>query len=112
MPIDRWMDKEVLVHMQNGILPSYQKEHIWVSSNELDEPWAYDSEWNESERENQMSYINAYTWTLERSYWWTCLQGSNEDADIQNGTVDTVGKGESGMNWKSTMETYVLPYEK
>jgi len=31
------MDKEVVVHIHNGILLSYKKEHIWVSSNEVDE---------------------------------------------------------------------------
>ena len=33
----RQKDKEVVVHMYNGILLSYKKEHIWVSSNEVDE---------------------------------------------------------------------------
>ena len=32
------MDKEVVVHIHNGILLSHKKEHIWVSSNEVDEP--------------------------------------------------------------------------
>ena len=31
------MDKEVVVHIHNGILLSYKKEHIWVCSNEVDE---------------------------------------------------------------------------
>ena len=31
------MDKEVVVHIHNGILFSYKKEHIWVSSNGVDE---------------------------------------------------------------------------
>ena len=34
MSIDRWMDKEAVVHIHNGILLSYKKECIWVSSNE------------------------------------------------------------------------------
>ena len=33
-------DKKVVVHRHNGILLSYEKEHIWVSSNEVDETWA------------------------------------------------------------------------
>ena len=32
---------KVVVHMHNGILLSYKKEHIWISSNEADEPRAY-----------------------------------------------------------------------
>ena len=37
MSTGRWMDKEVLIHIHNGILLSYKKEHIWVCSNEVDE---------------------------------------------------------------------------
>ena len=36
MSTDRWMDTEV-VHTHNEILLSIKKEHIWVSSNEVDE---------------------------------------------------------------------------
>ena len=60
------MDKEVVVHIHNGILLSYKKEHIWVSSNELDEPGAYYTEWSKSERETPIQYTNAYIWNLER----------------------------------------------
>ena len=49
--IDRWMDKEVVVHIHNGILLSQEKERIWVSSDEVDEPKAYYTEWSKSERE-------------------------------------------------------------
>ena len=52
------MDKEVVVHIRNGILLSYKKEHIWVSSNELDEPGTYYTEWSKSEKERQISYTN------------------------------------------------------
>ena len=45
------MDKEVVVHIYNGILLSYKKEHIWVCSNEVDEPNTYYTDWSESERE-------------------------------------------------------------
>ena len=51
MPIDWWTDKEVVVHIHSGILPSHKKEHIWVSSDEVDEPRTYYTEWNESEIE-------------------------------------------------------------
>ena len=58
------MDKEVVVHLQNGILLNYKNEHIWVSSNEVDEPEAYYIEWSKWERERQLLCINAY---IERS---------------------------------------------
>ena len=35
--IDRWMDKEAVVHIYNGILLSHKKECIWVSANEVDD---------------------------------------------------------------------------
>ena len=41
MALDRWMDKEVVVHNHNGILLSYEKECIWLSSNKVDGPGAY-----------------------------------------------------------------------
>ena len=37
----RRMDKEVVVHVHNGISLSYKKEHILVSSNEVVETGAY-----------------------------------------------------------------------
>ena len=45
------MDKEVVAYIQNGIILSYKKEYIWVSSNEVDETGAYYTEWNKPERE-------------------------------------------------------------
>ena len=34
MSIVRLMDKEIVIHIHNGILLSHKKEYIWVSSNE------------------------------------------------------------------------------
>ena len=74
------MDKEGMVHIQKGIfllcyiilysiiyiIFSYNKECNWVSSNEVDEPRVYHTEWSKLERENHISYINTHIWTLER----------------------------------------------
>ena len=68
--------------LSNRALLSHKKEWIWVSSNELDKLRACYTEWSKSEREKQISYINAYIWNIEKWYWWTYLQGSNGDADI------------------------------
>ena len=38
---------------------------IWVSSNEVDEPGAYYTEWNKSEREKHILYVNSYMWNVE-----------------------------------------------
>ena len=51
---DRWMDKEVVVHIHDGILPNHWLECIIISSNEMDEPRTYYTEWSKSERERQM----------------------------------------------------------
>ena len=55
---ERWMDKEDMVHIYNGILLSRKKEQIWVSGSEVDEPRACYTEWNKSERQKQILYIN------------------------------------------------------
>ena len=91
MYIDRWMDKEVVVHMYNGILLRHKKEQAWVSSSEVDEPRAYYTEWSKSEREEQISYINAYIENLEGWYWRISLQSSNGDAAIENRLMDKGG---------------------
>ena len=39
----------------------WDKEHIWVSPNEVDEPRAYHTEGSKSEREKQISYIHTHT---------------------------------------------------
>ena len=54
------MDKEVVVHIHNGILLSYKKERIWVSSNEVDETGARYTQWSKPERETPIQYINVY----------------------------------------------------
>ena len=92
------------------MLLNYNKEHIWVSSNEVDEPRAYYTEWSESEREKQISYINAYIWNLERRYWGSYLQSSKGNADIKNRLMDLAWgrrEGEGGLCRESNMEKYI-----
>ena len=60
MLIDRWMDKEAVVYMYNGLLLSYKKEHIWGSSNEEDEPRAYYTEWSQKEKNKYCVLTNIY----------------------------------------------------
>ena len=62
----RWMNKKAMSHIQNGVLLSYLKECIWISSNEVDETGAYYTEQNKSERKTPIQYTNAYIWNLER----------------------------------------------
>ena len=74
MPIDRWMVKEVLVHIYNGILLSHKKERNWVICWDVDRsrdchtdicsnmgrPVDYHMKWGKSDREKQMSYDITY----------------------------------------------------
>ena len=83
---------EKLTYIHNGILFSHRKECIWVSSDEVDEPRTYYTEWSESERERQILYSNTYIWNLEEWYWITYLQGSNGETDIENKLMD-MGRG-------------------
>ena len=55
------MDKEhTLVHTHNGILLNYKKEHIWVSSNEVDEPGPYYTEWSQKEKNKYCVLTHIY----------------------------------------------------
>ena len=56
--------------------------------------------------------MNAYSWDLEKWYWWTCLQERIRDTDIEKRFVDTAGGGEGGMNWKSGTDLYSLAFVK
>ena len=49
-------DKEAVVHKYSGILLSHKKEHIWVSSNEVDETRAYYTEC-ESQKDKDKYHI-------------------------------------------------------
>ena len=58
LSIDRWMNKEAVIY--NEVLLSHIKEDISVSSNEVDDPRTYYTEWSKSERKKkQISYNNA-----------------------------------------------------
>ena len=65
-----------------------------------------------SEREKQISYINAYTWNLEKWYRWTSLHGRSRDTDVESRCADTRGEGwgegGGGMNWEIGIDIYTL----
>ena len=56
---DEWIKKLWYIYTRDYYL-AIKREHIWVSSNEVDEPRAYYTEWSKSEREKQVSYTNIY----------------------------------------------------
>ena len=60
------MGMKAVVYIDNGMLLRYLKKYIWISSNELDETGAYNTEWSKPERKTPIQYTNAYIWNLER----------------------------------------------
>ena len=108
MVIGRWMDKEGVVHIHNGILLSHKKERIWVSSSKVNDARACCTEQSKSEREKQILYINTYIWNLEKLYWQTYLQHSNGNADIENRLRTQQGKERAG--WTERVELTYMHY--
>ena len=90
------MDKEEVVYINNGILLNYKEEHIWVSSNELDETGAYYTQWNKSEREIPIRFVNTYIWNLERWLWWPYMQDCKRIKDVKTRLLDYVEVGKGG----------------
>ena len=114
MPIDRRIEKEDVVHIYNGILLSPKKEWNWLICWDVDGSRDCHTEWSKSEREKQISYINAYMWNLEKWYRWTGLEGRNCDTDVENKSMGTkggkrLGGGGGGvMNWAIGIDMYTL----
>ena len=49
-----------MVYVHNGILLSYYKECIWISSNEVDETGAKYTEWSKSEKYQYSILMHIY----------------------------------------------------
>ena len=86
--MDRWMDKEDVAHIYNGILLSHKKKQNLVIYSEVDGPRVCHTEWSKSERQKQIPYANTYIWNLEKWYRWTSLQDRNRDTDVESKRMD------------------------
>ena len=104
------MDKEDVVHMYNGILLSHEKEQIWISSSEVDEPRACFTEWSKSEIEKQISYINTHIYRIWENGTVNLFAGQTQRHRHREQNLDTAGEGEDGMNRENSTDTYTLPY--
>ena len=65
MSIDRWTDKEDVVHIYNGILLSHKKEQNNAIHSNMDATRDYHIKWSKSERERQIPYDITYRWNLK-----------------------------------------------
>ena len=63
MSIDRWMDKEDMVHIYNGIVLSHKKEWNNAICSNMDASRDYHTKWSKSER--QIPYDITYMWNLK-----------------------------------------------
>ena len=108
------MEKEGVAHIYNGILLGHKKEQNWVICRDVDGPRDCHTEWSKSQREKQISYINAYMWNLEKWYRWIGLQGRNRNTDVENKHMDTKGGKKvsggdgCGMNWETGIDKYTV----
>ena len=66
MSIDRWMDKEDVVNIYNGILHSYKKELNNAIYSNMDTTRDYHTKWSKSERERQIPYDITHMWNLKK----------------------------------------------
>ena len=115
MPIDRRMYKEDAVHIYTGILLNHKKEQNWVICRDMDGSRDCNTEWSKSEREKQISYINAYMWNLEKWYRWTGLQGRNRETEVANKRMDNKGgkrRVAVVLVWWIGIDIYTLIYIK
>ena len=95
MSINRWMDKEDVVHIYNGILLSHKNEwNITICSN-MDGPRDDPTKQNKSDKEWQISLYHLY---VESKLWhkWTYLWNT----DLENRLVVAKARGGEGNNWE------------
>ena len=62
--INRWMDKEDVIYIYNGILLSHKKEWNSAICSNMDGPRGHNAKWNKSDRERQILYNCTFMWNL------------------------------------------------
>ena len=97
MSISRWMDKEGVMYIHNGILLSHKKEWNNAICSNMDATRYYHIKWSKSDRERQISYDITRMWNLKYDTNELVLQ--NRLTDINNRLVVDKGKawGRDGL---------------
>ena len=67
MSFNRWMGKEDVVHIYNGILLSHQREWLPNICSNMEETGGDYAKWNKSSRERQSSYGFTHMWNIRNS---------------------------------------------
>ena len=94
--IERWMGKEDVVYIHNGILVSHKNQWNNAICSNMDGPRDYHTKWSKPDRKRQISYDTTSMWTLKRGYKWTYFQNWNRLTDIENKLMVTKGKEKEG----------------
>ena len=94
MSNERWMDKEDVIHLYNGNI--CHKKWNWVICRDVDG----------SVIQNEVR--KSKTSNLEKWYRWVYFQGSNREADVGNGCMDTVGGKGRETDWEIRIEICTL----
>ena len=83
MSTDRWMDKEDVVHIYNGILLSHKNEWNNAICSNMDGPKDYHIKWIKSDRERQILYDISYMWNLKNDTN-ELINKTETDSDLEN----------------------------
>ena len=65
MSNDRWMDKEDVLYIHNGILISHKKGWNNAICRNMDGPRDYHIKWSKPDRERQIPYDITFMWNLK-----------------------------------------------
>ena len=90
MSIDRGIDKEDMVYIENGILLSHKKEWNNAIYSNMDRPRDYHTKWSKSGRERQIPCDITYMWNIKNDT--SELINRNSLTDIEDKLKDDKGE--------------------
>ena len=111
MSIERWMDKEDVVHIYNGILLSHKKNEIMpFAATWMDLEIVILSEVSQAEKDK--CYMISLICGLKNNWYkWTYLHNRNRVTALENKLMVTKGEN-GGINSETGIDIYKLLYIK
>ena len=107
--LNKWVEKEVVVHIYNEILLSHKKWNLTICHS-MDGPRGYYAKWNKSVRERQILYDFTYICNLKNKI---NEQNWNRLIDAETRLMIARGEGVWGTEWKREgIEKYKLVVTK
>ena len=95
MSVERWMDKEDVTHICNGILHSHRKEWDNAICSSMGRPRKYHTKWSKSDKHK---YHMVLFMNLKNGIKISYLQNKNRRTEIENKLMFTQGEREAGIN--------------